>query len=177
MKLNSSDSDHAMSARLGVDFLLLEARELVTGSSPPRSYLEPLLQIVPDVELTVKVCDMLTGDNVVVTAHADWVAGYPAASGIAVTFLALHAKTPAEFSGLYVQLVTALGKPPGPQRGVLYSLTISAIARERWMDKWMARQRWTEQCPVVQGFVTDGVLYRFVKIDNAGEVCSTDFQA
>lgn len=106
-----------MSARLGVDFLLLEARELVIGNSPPRSDFEPVLQIVPDVELTVKLLDMLTGDNVVVTAHADWVAGYPAAGGIAVSFLALHAKTPAEFSGLYVQLVTALGNSLRPATG------------------------------------------------------------
>lgn len=104
-----------MSARLSVDFLLLEARDLLIGTNNVSSDLQPQLQIIPDVDLAVSLWDTLTKDTVVVTAHADWVAGYPAVGGgIAVAFLALHARTPAAFSGMYVQLVTALGKPPAP---------------------------------------------------------------
>lgn len=157
--LNASHAYPAMSARLVVDFLLLEARQITTGNTPP-------LQIIPDVTLTTTVRDPITLDKVVVAARADWIAGHAVGADTSATFVALHTQSPALFSGLHVQLVTALGKPPPllpSPISIAHPLTGAAIARHRRVQQRM------KEC-VVQGFITDGVLFRFVQIDAVGKV-------
>lgn len=89
-----------------------------------------------------------------------------------MSFVALHAIPPDQFSGMYVQLLTALGIPPLPPSSppchslhTVLKLMREAIARERRIQMRMKER-------AVQGFVTDGVLYRFMQIGDAGKVCT-----
>lgn len=99
-----------MSARLGVDLLLMEAREVQLSVSANLRLSR--LQIVPDVDLSIQIWDSTMMEHIVVSEHVDWVVGYQKDGEIAVSCLVLQARTPALFSQMYLQLVTSLGNFP-----------------------------------------------------------------
>lgn len=70
----------------------------------------PLLRIIADLDLSIKVYDLIMLQDTVVAGHADWAVGYGTGDDIACTFLVVQAKNPSSFSGMYLQLLISLGK-------------------------------------------------------------------
>lgn len=110
--LNRSNDYSELSARAGVDFLIMKARQALMSDNQLQSIAEPrpLLRIIADLDLSIKVYDPITSHDTVVAGHADWAVGYGTGNDIACTFLVVQAKNPSSFSGMYLQLLISLGK-------------------------------------------------------------------
>ena len=152
--------------RLAVDLMLLACdttlrdnrpeafpNECTSGTSTraSTSNLSILATIRPELDIGIIVTDV-DGTKIHVKGRADWGYGYRDRynAGMGTFFVATEAKARKQFFQAEPQLLAYL-----------------AILREQ------QRQAGKSNC-IVQGFFTDGNMYRFMSISNDGEVMASD---
>jgi len=159
------DEDSEATCRVAVDMVLIAcklhlvdrypedstSKRLKTASRPVTPQLpdpREVVRVFPELDMYVDVMHPGTKQSIRVTGRADWGFGYGERDGTQHgTFLvAAEAKREGLFSTAKTQL-----------------LTYMAILREQ-------RKRAGKKNTTIQGFYTDGYLYRFMSIDNEGVV-------
>jgi len=167
-RLRCRDTSEA-TGRLAIDLMLLACETTLRDSYPEAFPTERLSStsarastpiaststitatIRPELDIGIVVTDA-NGTKVHVKGRVDWGYGYGGrhSAGLSTFLVAIEAKTREQFSQAEPQLLAYL-----------------AILREQ------RRQAGKTNC-TVQGFFTDGNMYRFMSISNDGEVMASD---
>lgn len=104
-----------MAGHTSAEILLMEVRlSIIDYTSPPPvldvSDPQPI-RIFPELDLSLSLTDPTTMQNLEVRGRADWAFGYGMRDDFSRYVVAVVvAKTPALFSGAYLQLLTCLGR-------------------------------------------------------------------